>query len=302
MVARVFVVGDINIDILCNYREIPDIGEEAHLDSVNISIGGNAANFAVALGKLGERPELFAVIGNDFACDYLLDTLRGSGVKANLKRLDKTNGYSIVFVNQSGERFILSNKGASGEITVGDLEGVVEKTKDGDIVYVGGYFHLRKLHEGFPDFLRRIKRKKGLVFFDMCFDKHGTWMESLKGLLGYIDLVFMNEKELSMISGGDPEALPGLGIKQAVVKLGKKGSMYCSGNQIIREEAFKVRAVDTTGAGDVFNAGFVYGYAKGLTPERCLKLGNFVAGKKVQHHGIVVPKKEEVERFMRGLG
>jgi len=84
---RVFVLGDLNVDMLCHVKAMPARGGEVHADSIRFSIGGNAANFAVALGRLGVRPEFYSCIGDDFSSDFLRRELKSSGVKPVLREV-----------------------------------------------------------------------------------------------------------------------------------------------------------------------------------------------------------------------
>jgi ribokinase len=119
-----------------------------------------------------------------------------------------------------------------------------------------------------------------------------------------VDVFFLNQIELQKFCKETSvksaiKKLQDMGLKGIVLKLGKKGSVYYSPTQTYREPAMKVKCRDSTGAGDVFNAGFVFGYLKKLNPSNCLKIGNFVAGEKIQHYGIVVPTQKEMNRFIK---
>ena len=302
---KIFVIGDINIDIFCGASEIARMGEEAHMDGVNFSIGGNAANFAVSLGKLGLKPELVSAIGNDFATGFLVSELKRSGIIYNLVKSDHPNGFSIVFLGGEGERSILSNKGAAGELVVKDIEKrILRKIGEGDLIYIGGYFHLRGMHKAFDGFLRKAKLRGAVVFFDFCFDEYGLWMKAVKKILKFVDIAFMDCIELETLTNEKNikkaiKKLQDSGLKEIVLKLGSRGSAYYSGGESIKRSAYKVKCINSAGAGDVFNAGFVFGYMKGLGTGDCLKLGNFLAGEKIQRHGIILPSRKEIIGFLK---
>ncbi len=300
----IFVVGDLNTDMLCHVRAMPARGEEVHADSMRFSVGGNAANFAVALGKLGVRPEFYSCIGDDFSSGFLRRELGSSGVRPVLRKVSGSNGYTVAFVFRGGNRRFVSNKGASGLLSVEDLKPVLEGIRPGDIVYTGGLFHLPGLARGFAGFARAAKKRGATLLFDFTSDETGC-SGGFRDFARHLDMVFMNELELKRLGRGDIrkslERVSGLGIRDVIVKLGSRGSLFYTNGMLRREPARKVKVVDTTGAGDVFNAAFVYGFMNGLLPEQCLKLGNWVAAWKVARTGIGVPPRERVSAFMRKL-
>lgn len=299
--ASVFVVGDVNLDLLCYVKDMPSVGSEMHTDSMKLSLGGNAANFAVVMGKLGLEPEFYSCIGDDHFSGFIKSELESAGVRAHLRQVRRRNGVTVAMVVKSGKRAFVSNKGSSGELRVGDLKPVLDKIKPGDIVYVGGFFHLPGLVSGFVGFLKAAKKRGATLMFDFTFDDTGC-SKCFKDFAKYLDMVFLNEDELHKLSRnvkGSSGKMSKLGVRDVIVKLGRKGSVFYTNGMITREPAIKVKAVDTTGAGDVFNAAFVYGFANGLLPEQCLKLGNWVAGNKVACSGIEIPPREKVSQFLR---
>ncbi len=305
MPAKIIAIGDLNLDILSITGKMPDLGEEAHINKITYSIGGNAANFAVAAAKIGNNAELISAIGKDHVTEFLLDELKKNSVKHTLFRSNKLNGCSLVFVNEKGRRRILSNKGALEELKLKWVyDKLCRRLKGNQLVYFGGWQHLLGLHNGFVPFLKRLKKKNCLIAFDVTFDEFGRW-DKVFPLLRYIDLLFLNEIELLKLTGRNKinDGLKALAKKSSgiiILKKGKKGAVAYA-DTIIREPATKNRARDSTGAGDVFNAAFLTAYLKNLPLKKCLKFGNWVAGEKVKHHGIVLPEKGRVKKFLGKL-
>jgi sugar/nucleoside kinase (ribokinase family) len=301
---NVFVVGDLNVDMLLHAKKMPGREEEVHADSISLSIGGNAANFAVALGRLGARPELYSCIGSDFSSGFLRDELESSGVKPSLRKVHGRNGYTAAFVFRNGDRRFVSNKGASDMLSVQDLMPILEKAKPGDIVYTGGLFHLPRLARGFAGFARAAKKRGATLLFDFTFDETGC-SRLFRGFARHLDMVFINREELGRNWKGGMrkslEMVSGLGVRDVIVKLGGRGSLFYTNGMLRREPARKASVVSSVGTGDVFNAGFVYGFMSGLLPEQCLRLGNWVAAWKVGREGIEVPPREGVSAFIRKL-
>ena len=292
---KIFVVGDLCVDVLCKTKKYAKAGEEAYLDDLTFSLGGNAANFAFASAKLGMKPELFSAIGKDFSTGFLKEELRSVGIKSSLKQMTLENAYSIILVGQKGERAIYSGKGVLEEITARDIERMLlPKLKKGSIVFFGAYYHLRGIHKGFLKLLRKIKEKQCFIAFDLCFDAFGKW--KLFPFLKYIDLLFLNTIELAHVAHkrNEKDAINLLfkkGASKIVLKRGPKGARFFSPNVSVNSSAFRRKAVDTTGAGDIFNAAFMKAYLKGLDTEKALKFANFAAAQKISKHGLFMPAK-----------
>ena len=303
--ARMFVAGDINLDVFCTAGKLPEKHHEIHMDAVNFSIGGNAANFAVAAGLLGLDVELSCVLGNDFSTPFLLAGLERSGVKTGWLKAKGPNGCSVVILHPDGEKAIMSNKGAAAKLSAAYLrKAVLPRIRRGDVFYAGGYFHVTGLHSGMAGLLADVRKRGATVVFDMCYDTSGRWMAGLKSCIRKIDIIFLNGVELRELTGeSDREkaarSLLRAGPREVVLKLGREGSVYFSrrGGMQIREKALKVKPVDSTGCGDVFNAGFMLARFNGLVPRECLAAGNYVAGKKCGHHGLVLPDAKSVMKY-----
>jgi len=300
---RIFVLGDTNLDIICNIDKIPKKEQEFNIDPIKFTVGGNGANFSVALGKLGVNVYFFSVIGNDFSTNFMVGELWSSGAKPNLFKSDNVNGYSVVLVHKNGERGIISNKGATEELSLNMFkDGILKEILEDDILFIPGFFHHKTLYRGLEDFLRTLKKRGVKIMFDLCFDKSNMWMRTLKRYIPYIDVLFLNKTELQWLTKRKDVSkgirkLHKYGLENIVLKIGKRGSAYFSDGKSFREKARNVKCMDSLAAGDVFNAGWLYGFISGKNERSCLKLGNFVAGKKIQHHGIVVPTRKEIRDF-----
>jgi len=129
-------------------------------------------------------------------------------------------------------------------------------------------------------------------------------LDTLKPLIKRTDILLLNEREVSLLTGLNPyegsKSLLALGPKIIGVKLGDKGSYATDGLQQVQVDAFKLKVQDTTGAGDAFNAGFLYGALRGLDLKKCLQLGNFTASRTITKVGARngLPTKEETEKFL----
>ena len=303
MPKKLFAVGDLCVDVLQGMGEEARFGEEQSLRSLHFSIGGNAANFAVIASKLGMRPTLVSVVGSDFATGFLKKELSKAKVKNRLFKSSLPNSFSLIRVDKKGERAILSAKNCLSEITAKKVEkALLPKLSAGDIVFFGGFFHLLNLRKEFIQLLKKIRRKGATVCFDTCFDTTGKW--SVHAFLPFIDFLFVNELELKHISKGNSTSkrvqhLFNKGACFMVVKQGKAGATLFAQDVSMRFPAQKTKAVDTTGAGDAFNAGFVFGLMHNRPLDKCMIAGNFVAATKIRQHRLAAPSAKELAKRVK---
>jgi ribokinase len=300
---KLFVVGDVCLDVLCSIRERAALGEEKHIDNLAFSLGGNAANFAFAAAKLGLKTGLVSVIGKDFATGFLKQQLKSAGVKLHFKEAQIQNSYSVHLVEKNGQRFSYSAYKTLEIFFSKDVEKLLlPKLGSGDIVFFGGYFHIPSMHSGFSRLLKKIRDKGCLVGFDLNFDEFGKW--KIFDFLPLIDFLFLNDLELKCLTRKQKEKeatelLFSKGASSIILKKGAKGSAFFSNGFSCRASAVKTRAVDTTGAGDIFNAAFLKAFFEGKDAKKCLCFANFVAAKKVEKHGLFVPSQSILKKKLQ---
>ncbi len=300
---QLFSVGDLCVDILQEIASKPLFGEEHKLRELDFSVGGNAANVAVISSKLGLKPVLISAIGKDFATSFLKKGLSNAGVQAKLIKSREENAFSVITVNKRGERAIQSVKNSLKELTASRVEKrLLPSLKAGDIVFFGGFYHLKNLRPGFKALLEKIKKRNAIVCFDTCFDTHGKW--SIGSFLPFVDYLFVNDIELKHVARGRAmktraESLLKKGSKVVAVKRAGKGATLFA--KSLSSETFPsvaTRVVDSTAAGDAFNSGFMFGLLQGWSLSNCMQAGNFVAAKKIAQHGLAAPKPKEVFSFI----
>jgi sugar/nucleoside kinase (ribokinase family) len=164
----------------------------------------------------------------------------------------------------------------------------------------------RSNHDQYLNFIRRVRASGRSISLDVGWDDTGEWFEGLFEILPEIDLFFCNDQEALHFSRCHAleEALGVFGRYAAttVVKLGQMGAVSVHGDSVTRSEGFNVPVVDTTGAGDSFNAGYLYGWLSGDSPTESLRLGNACGGLSVTRPGgsAAFPTREELALFLRG--
>ena len=180
----------------------------------------------------------------------------------------------------------------------------VEQVKNASHIHVTGYAGSVN-HDSYARFLKRVKEEtNATVSFDVGWDSTGEWNPDIYQLFPYIDVLFMNEtesvhysrKETALEAARDFAKHCGL----VVIKLGKQGSMAVKGEELYEAASYKVDAIDTTGAGDSFNAGFIYGFLRGKSVTDCLKCGNGCGALSVTALGgnTGFPVEEELTNFI----
>lgn len=298
---NIFAIGDLNPDIFVYSEKSPKRGIEQKVDCISASIGGNAANFSMALSGLGVKTSLISMGAEDSFSSFLKQELARAGVKPLLIKSKNKNAASVIFVSKDGERAIMSSKAALLEMDCKKVSKILlPNLMKGDIVFFGGFFHLPKMKSGFPKLLSAIKKKGASIFFDLCYDEYGSWKIPA---LEKIDALFLNELELKMLtkSAAKKKAIAKLfsrGSSIIVLKKGKNGAELFSGNRHLESRAIPVKALNATAAGDFFNAGYAYAFSKGYGEKASLECANFVAAEKISNEGYQLTSAKKLESHL----
>ncbi len=305
---KVFAVGDLNVDVFTHVRGLTEFGTEAHAEKFYCTLGGNAANFAAAIASLGVGTALVSALGSGQFAQFLRSQLKKFHVKPLLHKSSLQNGVSNIFVRKDGERAILSNKGCLAELDTRTVaKALIPRLSAGDIVFFGGFFHLPRMRKNFLKLLKAIKRKNAAIVFDACYDEYGKWQ--VRDFLRQIDVFILNETELLKIApakttGASIRKLQSWGAEEVVLKRGQKGAECHSapdGTEPLHVPAPKVKAFNATGAGDFFNAGYVYGLAHGFSALNCLRCGNFVASRKVASKEYMPELRRPLQQYLAAI-
>lgn len=272
------MVGDCNPDLLIHGSDVTfEFGQaEKLVESMSLVIGGSAAITAVAAARLGLRVALVAAVGDDPAGDLMLSLLADAGVKTStmLVRSDQPTGMTTV-LSTGNDRAILTALGAITSLTAADVPRLRARH-----LHVSSYFLLeRSLGPGLAGLLASARRRGLTTSIDTNYDPAGRWGDRrLRAALAQTDVFLPNETEALAISG-QPDvaaaaaALSGQGERSpsVVIKLGERGAMCGPDGPLVSVPA--VNPVDTTGAGDCFNAGLIAGLLDGLDLPRAVALG-----------------------------
>lgn len=256
--------------------------------------GGSAANTIYGLAMLGADTGFIGSIGRDDTGDFFENDMKKAGVNTLLIRRNSVTGTAVALITRDSERTFATHLGAAVELNAGDLNPILFAGYD--ILYLEGY-----LITNYPlvETACRLARENGMIVaLDLSsYNVVEDHLESFRTIVeGYVDILFANEQEARAFTGLEQEdALNDLSeiAGVTILKTGADGSWVKRDNELIKISAFPVRCIDTTGAGDLYAAGFLYGYANDLNLETCGTLGSLMAGKVIE----IVGARMDNEKF-----
>ena len=271
-----------------------------HLDK-QLASGGSAANTINGLARLGLETAFLGKIGMDEYGEAFQDDLLKSGIEPKLLFSNRHSGRAIALVSEDSERTFATHLGAAVELAPGDLQH--EQFKSYDYLHIEGY--LVQNHELLDKALRLAKDNHLKVSLDMA--SYNIVEENLDFLRtavrDYVDILFANEEEARVFTGLEPRAavdeIAGM-CEIAIVKIGKAGSLVRKGKSFHEVKALKANPIDTTGAGDLYASGFLYGLTQDFPLVKCGSLGSLLAGNVIE---VIGPKmdKERWEHILEAI-
>jgi sugar/nucleoside kinase (ribokinase family) len=272
----VLVAGELNPDLIL---ADPDLEarfgqQETLVRSADLTIGSSSAIFACGAARLGLRVAFIGVVGQDEFGRFMRRSLDAAGVDTSAVITDpaQQTGLSVILV-RGGDRAILTHTGAIAALHAGQI--TPDLLRRARHLHVGSFYLQTALRPGLAG-LFRLARELGLTTsLDTNWDPEGNW-EGLEEVLPATDVFLPNEPEALAITHAPDldsavECLVAR-VPTGAVKLGPQGAMAWRPQERCRAEAVPVAVVDTVGAGDSFDAGFVFGFLKGWEPKRSLEL------------------------------
>jgi sugar/nucleoside kinase (ribokinase family) len=248
-----------------------------------LTSGGSAANTIHGLAMLGVETGFIGSVGKDELGDFFENDMKNAGIKTILTRRNSVTGTAIALISSDSERTFATHLGAAVELGAEDLDP--NDFSGYDILYLEGYLIINKLLV--ETVCRIAKEAKMKIAIDLSsYNVVDSNIEAFKEIIEkYIDIVFANEEEARSLTGlGSEEALDSVAkiCEVAVIKVGSEGSLVQMGNTKIRVEAHPVNCRDTTGAGDLYASGFLFGYSRNYDLKKCGLLGSLTAGKVIE--------------------
>jgi sugar/nucleoside kinase (ribokinase family) len=274
----VSVVGELNLDlVLYGLPGRFELDREYLATDLSVTLGSSSAIFAHNFALLGNSVEFHSAVGDDALGKLCLERLSASGVDvAPVRRIGgKQTGLSVI-LPQPEKRFILTYPGVMAEMRFEDLE--LSSVFRARHLHLASYFLQKALRPRVPDLFRLAKEAGLSTSMDTNDDPENRWEHDVVDVLPWVDVLLPNEHEACRLAGMDEpmravEFLAGK-VAMVVMKRGEQGAMARRGEEIMEAGTGRVEAVDSVGAGDSFDAGFLHGFIRGWGIEECLRFGN----------------------------
>ena len=300
---RALVIGSLNMDMTVKVEELPKLGETIFGDDFYESCGGKGANQAVAISKLGMETEMIGMVGKDSQGEKLIQNLNKYGIKSdNIIKSDDLTGRAIITVDKKGDNNIIVIPGSNFKITKEHIQKKQDVIASSDVVILQNEipfdtveFSLLKAKElgkitiFNPAPARQLSEK---IFKNTDYlILNETEMEEIFGIgindKVYIGRIFHKKKEC--------------GIRNIILTLGDNGSVLFSEDDNIKKyDAYEVKAVDTTAAGDSFIGAFTMKICETGDADKAIKYATAVSAIVVTRQGAQdsIPTREEIEKFI----
>lgn len=278
--------GALNLDKIYLVDKIPKADEEGFVKDLKLYPGGSAANTVVGLARLGIKTAYIGKVGNDEEGRILLSDFEREGVETRfIKRAEGRSGSAMIFVDEAGNRAILVDPGVNDTLRYEEID--VDGVKKYRMIHLTSFICKNGLES--LESQKKIVEEFEYVSFDPGMPYAERGLKDIRKILEKTTIFLPNRQEIEMLFGMDfrhaAEECLNLGIEIVAVKLGSEGCWIKDRKGEFKVSPFNVKVVDTTGAGDAFNAGCIYGFLKGKSAEECGKLGNLVASYCIQKFG-----------------
>ena len=302
----IIVLGDINIDILGAAEHWPQPGDDCLSPRLEMSLGGVAANCALAFSHWGFDARLVGCVGQDEFGEFLRRSLRAQGLDVQWIQSTKAAMTGLLYINVTpdGQRTFFGSRGANMLIRK-PLRSHALFHRAGAL-HMAGYNFLAPISEASARYLLKSLHERGaLVSLDVAPEPSRQIPRKILNLASQVDILFANREEaFSLTQERDPHnalrSLLNAGAKDAVLKLGKDGCLIFEGGAIKEVPAFPVRAIDSTGAGDAYVAAFLQARLRGWTPSEAAVAANAAgaAATKIKGAGENLPHLPEIVRVL----
>jgi sugar/nucleoside kinase (ribokinase family) len=271
----ILVAGEINPDLILSGNVTPEFGQvEKLVDNAALTIGSSSAIFACGAARLGLKVAFMGVCGEDVFGRFMLDEMskRGVDVSNVIIRSDGQTGLSVI-LNQQADRAILTHLGLIADLQASDIaDALLSRSRH---LHVASYFLQTKLQPGLPDLFRRARSLGLTTSLDTNYDPSEKWA-GFDELFPVTNVFLPNEKEALSLTGAANVDLAADRLESRVeslaIKLGADGALGASDGARVRVASIPVQVIDTVGAGDSFDAGFMYGYLNEWPLEKSLRL------------------------------
>ncbi|OOF55267.1 ribokinase [Rodentibacter genomosp. 2] len=302
---EIAVIGSNMVDLITYIDDMPKMGETLEAPNFRMGCGGKGANQAIAAAKLGANVMMVTKVGDDAFAENTIRNFQQYGV--NTDYVEKVSGVSSgvapIFVDKSSQNRILIIKGANAHLKPSDIDNAKERLKNCKLFILQLEIPLETVYytidfaneNNIPVILNPAPASKALDINYAC----------------KCDFFMPNETELEILTGLPVETMEQIrkaantllskGLKNLIVTLGEKGSVWLQGSEFTYIEPYKVNAVDTSGAGDAFIGCFAYYYVKSQDIVESMKMASLFSAYSVTGQGTQssYPTKEQFDTFKK---
>ena len=278
---EVTALGELNVDIILNdIGGFPEMGKEKFAGKMTVALGSSTAIFAANVACLGARTAFAGMVGRDSFGSLVSESLRAKGVDTRflIESPDYATGATLV-MSYDEDRANLTYQGAMDHMGFDDLNPDI--FRESRHIHISSVFMQSALRRDFSRIFEAAESGGVTLSMDTQWDPKEEWDFDCAAILPHVDVFMPNETELKAItrtddlSGAISRIRPYL-RQVAVIKCGSRGSLLVKKDGEVSEmpSFLNSHVVDSIGAGDSFNAGFIYGYVKGMSLTECQRLGN----------------------------
>ena len=271
----ILIAGEINPDLILSGNVIPEFGQvEKLVDSAALTVGSSSSIFACGAARLGLKVAFTGLCGDDVFGRFMLDEMskRGVDVSNVIVSTDGQTGLSVILNNQA-DRAILTHPGLIAELRASDISD--ELLNQSRHLHVASYFLQTKFQSDLPNLFRHARSLGLTTSLDTNYDPSEKWT-GFDELLSVTNVFLPNEKEAVSLSGESDVDLAadrlGSRVEALAIKLGAEGALGVREGARVRVASIPVKVIDTIGAGDSFDAGFLFGYLNQWNLEKSLRL------------------------------
>jgi sugar/nucleoside kinase (ribokinase family) len=280
------------------------MGAEILAVKCELTLGSASAIFAAGMAKLGHRVTFFSQVGQDYLGDFCLGALKQSGVSIRdvTRKAEEKTGVTIALSGKR-DRALVTYAGAIATFKADSINETVMSKHDH--LHLTSYYLQTGLRPSFVSLFQQAKASGLTTSFDPNSDPRDKWDRNIDAVLNYTDVLFVNEREAMKLTRSNTlnDAFRTLGAKVncAVVKRGARGATAIQNAEVFNDRGFRVRAIDTTGAGDSFDAGFLSAYLRHEPLAECLRVGNACGALSAMSIGGTAgqPSQQELHEFIR---
>lgn len=276
----VLAIGELNVDlIMTGMKSMPVVGREIIADGFTVAMGSSTAICACGISRLGLKTGFIGKTGRDGFGELARKGLQDYGIVLDHVIVDEKIQTGItVSLSTEKDRALITYLGSIDSLTPEDIDfNLLDQTRH---IHIGSFFLQSKLRPGIAKLFCEARKRGVTTSLDAGWDDTMNWDYGILEVLGHTDIFFPNETEALNITKKEntEEALNMLSQYCAngtvVVKCGPRGALAKRENTIAQKGTYDLKPIDTTGAGDSFNAGFIYAFINGMELEECLDYGN----------------------------